>query len=306
MTDDCSCESSVGRILVWVASSFRNESFLVTGNKRDSATYPRNNRKLPTFIKGNKMSRRCIIGKTATFTKQSMSKTEHQKQGQLACSTSDQVPALQNKNKKEACTWPQTELEADKPPLHGLVLAGGRSVRMGEDKGALDYHGLPQWKRTAQLLAPFCESVYISCRPDQTEDVHPALPDTSSGLGPAGGILSAFQQNSEVAWLVLACDLPLMDEATLQELVAARDIRRIATAFLSPDGGFPEPLIAIWEPRSYSVLLQFLGQGYSSPRRMLNHMDIKLLQATNPHALRNANTPEDRDIIRQLIGRDGQ
>ena len=183
------------------------------------------------------------------------------------------------------------------PVLRGLVLAGGRSERMQADKGALHYHALDQRQHTAVLLSEFCSDVRVSVRPDQAADL-PAglipLPDTFLNLGPLGGLLSAFQADPNAAWLVLACDLPFLTRATLEFLVAHRQAARAATALRSPWNEFPEPLVTIWEPRSYGQLLRFLGLGYACPRKALINSDIELLDAPVPDELRNVNTPEER------------
>jgi molybdopterin-guanine dinucleotide biosynthesis protein A len=192
------------------------------------------------------------------------------------------------------------------PPLRGLVLAGGRSERMQTDKGSLRYHGAAdQRQHTAALLAPFCTEVRVSCRPEQTAAIEAAglvpLPDTFLGLGPLGGLLSALQLDPNAAWLVLACDLPYLTPATLQFLVDNRQPGRFATAFQSPWNEFPEPLVTIWEPRSYGPLLRFLSLGYSCPRKALINLDTALIQPPAPGDLRNVNTPEERAEAEKLL-----
>ena len=191
------------------------------------------------------------------------------------------------------------------PVLRGLVLAGGRSERMQTDKGALHYHGLDQRQHTAALLAEFCPDVRVSVRADQSSSLPAglvALPDTFLNLGPLGGILSALQADPNAAWLVLACDLPFLTRETLEHLVAGRQPARMATAFRSPWDEFPEPLVSIWEPRSYGQLLRFLGLGYSCPRKALINSDIELLAPPVPEDLRNVNTPEERAAATQELG----
>lgn len=196
------------------------------------------------------------------------------------------------------------QMEVAKAPLYGLVLAGGKSQRMGQDKGLMDYHGQPQREYIAQELSAVCEQVYISGRADQeVSSAFPFLPDTFTGLGPFGGILSAFRTHPDAAWLVVACDLPLLDQSTLQDLVAARNTSKLATAFNSPVNTFPEPLIAIWEPRAYLALLQFLAQGYSCPRKILINTDVELLDAQNPQALMNVNRPEEYEQVMAVLKR---
>ncbi|MCL4693819.1 MAG: NTP transferase domain-containing protein, partial [Candidatus Hydrogenedentes bacterium] len=55
----------------------------------------------------------------------------------------------------------------DRLPLYGLVLAGGKSTRMGQDKSALRYYDKPQVAHCLEMLGQFCKRVYVSCRADQ-------------------------------------------------------------------------------------------------------------------------------------------
>ncbi|GAB3924644.1 NTP transferase domain-containing protein [Mucilaginibacter myungsuensis] len=198
----------------------------------------------------------------------------------------------------------KAEWQRSRPELYGLVLSGGKSTRMGEDKGSINWHGKEQRYHMADLLKNYTDKVFISCRPDQQQDIDPqyhTLTDTFTGLGPFGAILSAFREQPEKAWLVVACDLPLLDRTTLDFLTANRDTSAVATAFQSSYQNFPEPLITIWEPKSYAVLLSFLAQGYSCPRKVLINSDTRVLQAPNQQALTNVNTPEEREQIQAIL-----
>lgn len=191
-----------------------------------------------------------------------------------------------------------------KPALNGLVLSGGKSQRMGRDKGSINWHQQEQRYYMADMLKNYAGEVYISCRADQQQEIDPAYPtiaDTFTGLGPFGAILSAFREQPEKAWLVAACDLPLLDAATLTYLMANRNASAIATAFANEHDGFPEPLITIWEPKSYPVLLSFLAQGYSCPRKVLINSDSKIIQAPQPAALTNVNTPQELEKAKALL-----
>lgn len=188
--------------------------------------------------------------------------------------------------------------------LHGLVLAGGKSRRMGQAKDRMKWHGKEQRYHAADLLKNLCQDVYVSCRFDQENEIetgYTALPDTFLNLGPMGGILSALRSQRDKAWLVVACDLPLLNEATLQFLIAHRDPEKIATTFESPFDGKPEPLITIWEPGSYAALLQFLGKDITCPRKVLMKEEVKILQSPDAGALMNVNTPEEAEMARKLL-----
>lgn len=214
----------------------------------------------------------------------------------------EQVPSAALSDVAAAIAILQEALRAALPPLYGLVLAGGKSQRMGQDKGAMEYHGQPQREYMADLLAELCEEVHLSVRPGQSvESQYNVLEDSFLGLGPLGGLLSAFREKPDAAWLVVACDLPLLDQAALQELVAARHSSALATAFQSPVNEFPEPLVAIWEPRAYRVALEFLAQGYSCPRKVLINSEVALIDAQRPQTLMNVNRPEEYEKVQKLL-----
>lgn len=198
--------------------------------------------------------------------------------------------------------WFRSTLSATRPPLYGLVLAGGESRRMGEDKSLINYHGRPQREHVADLLAPLCERVFLSLQKDADFPTDlPVITDTFTGLGPYGALLSAFREQPDAAWLVVACDLPLLNDAALRQLIAARQPSRLATAFHNADTGWPDPLVTIWEPRAYPRLLQFLAQGYSCPRKVLINSDVEVIQPTDAAVLYNANHPAEREeVLNQL------
>jgi molybdopterin-guanine dinucleotide biosynthesis protein A len=191
-------------------------------------------------------------------------------------------------------------------PLYGLVLAGGKSVRMGHDKSAIKWHGQEQRYYMADLLKHVCEDVYISCRPEQergTNSSYKTIADNFMGAGPLVGILSAFSFKPGVAWLVVACDLPLLDIPTLQYLIENRDSHAMATTFKSPHDGLPEPLITIWEPGSHERLLAHITDGFTCPRKALirNEANVKVIIPPSPDALINANTPADAEQVKKII-----
>ncbi len=180
------------------------------------------------------------------------------------------------------------------PKIKGLVLAGGKSTRMGEDKGQIAYHGLAQ---VDYLIAEFEKlgiEPLVSCRDEQYID-YKRITDLFEGLGPFGAIASAFQYDPNVAWLVTACDLPAVNASVFNELISARDASKTATCFYNEETEFPDPLITLWEPKSYMRLMEFLALGYSCPRKVLINSNIKMIKPSSANILKNINTPEERE-----------
>ncbi len=192
-----------------------------------------------------------------------------------------------------------SDLSSPAPTLYGLVLAGGRSSRMQRDKAELSFHGRSQLEWTVALLEPHVQRVFVSVRPDQVDDPIRArfaqVVDERAGLGPIAGILAAQARYPRAAWLVLACDLPYVDQTTITHLIRARQPSKQATAYRSSYNGLPEPLCAIFEPSTREALLAYAGRGKDCPRKFLINSDIQLLDQPNPRALENVNTPAERD-----------
>jgi len=190
------------------------------------------------------------------------------------------------------------------PGIQGLVLAGGKSLRMGTDKSDIAYHGMPQVDYVTGLFDAIGIPAYVSCRPDQIDEkahTGEVIQDRFLDLGPFGAILSAMMSAPDNAWLVVATDLPLISTETLNTLISSRDCSKIATAFHNPDTGFPEPLITLWEPKAYPVLLSYLAQGIACPRKTLINSDVNVIAAADVRWLQNVNTPEEAREIQLYL-----
>ena len=181
----------------------------------------------------------------------------------------------------------------------GLVLAGGKSRRMGSDKASLVRDGRTQLERAIELLEEHLDKVFVSTRPGQEDDPlrsrFSQIVDRYDDLGPVAGILSAMDERPEAAWLVLACDLPNIDSATIRFLLDGASADHPATAYTSVHDGLPEPLCAVYRPGARPIIERFVADGINCPRKMLINSPTHLLEQPNPGALHNINSPEDLD-----------
>ncbi len=182
-------------------------------------------------------------------------------------------------------------------PIFGLVLAGGQSRRMGRDKALLVRDGRSQLDFVATLLEAVTNRVFVSTRQDQKNDAERSrfarIFDRYDDIGPVAGILSAMDTHPEVSWLVVACDLPNIDQPTLEYLLEHRSSEQPFTAFRSSYDDLPEPLCALYRAGSDAIVRQFVDDGIVCPRKILIRSDTCLLEQPNPAALDNINTPDD-------------
>lgn len=209
--------------------------------------------------------------------------------------------------------------------LRPLILAGGKSVRMGSPKHLLELpDGTPLYKHHIDLLRQACPdsaAIYISLAKDSVLDdfLRDAAANVSIGPpvkvihdfqdisapesgGPAQGLLSAFRLDPTATWLVVAVDYPLLTIDALRQLREA--YQPPVTCFRNAEG-FCEPLVGIWSPEAVGLLAESADKGPSLPGpssivRRLKGKQIELLEGSSTQ-LRNVNTREDWEAVRLLV-----
>lgn len=166
---------------------------------------------------------------------------------------------------------------ADPDKIAGIVLAGGRSSRMGQNKALLDYHGRPLIEHMQdQLQQCGVGQVFISGDLDGYE----CLPDRIAYAGPAAAIRDLHKQLSK-DWqglLIIPVDMPFLNPASLK-------------ALMKYDGG---ACYESWPLPLYLPCDKQPGEG-QSVQRMISGMRITTLSLADDSAagFDNLNTPED-------------
>lgn len=180
-------------------------------------------------------------------------------------------------------------------PVYGLVLTGGKSSRMGEPKALINYQGMPHAQYIHDVLAKYCDKVFLSQKNGQWEGTSlenfPAIFDKYEG--PIGGMLSAFEAYPEANWMVVACDLVHFNPKTVEKLLACSS-DKISTCFKNSEKGFPEPLCAFYTPAARHVFQDAFHSGVKCPVKVLRNSDVTLIDQGEGISLTNINTPEER------------
>ncbi|MDR0780744.1 MAG: molybdenum cofactor guanylyltransferase [Pseudomonadales bacterium] len=182
--------------------------------------------------------------------------------------------------------------------FYGVILAGGASTRMGEDKRYLRLHGQTLLERTEALLeAAGAEFVLLS----GTVEGRLCIPDTRADLGPPGAVLSVIEHVREhygldgVNLLFVPVDMPLLSAASLKHLL---DASVNATACHFDNQVFPCTMKAT--PDLYTYLKSLCsagatGGGKRSMRGILTWLQSKVVPTAGIAELEflNVNTPEE-------------
>ncbi|RYP86628.1 hypothetical protein DL769_000696 [Monosporascus sp. CRB-8-3] len=176
--------------------------------------------------------------------------------------------------------------------MRPLILAGGRSTRMGSPKHLLKLpNRKPLYQHQADILRAVLpgSTVYISLAQESPLDetlgsarrhsdgngapngpadgglevIFDSNVNTSAeSKGPAEGLLSAYNACPDATWLVVACDYPYVTSAMLRHLI--KSYNTPVTCFCNSEG-FCEPLLAIWSPAALERLAENVARGKSGP-----------------------------------------
>ena len=107
----------------------------------------------------------------------------------------------------------------EKKDITGIILAGGKSTRMGTDKGFLLLNNKPFVQYSIDALQPLVsEIIIVSDNPDYDRFGLKRINDTIKDAGPVAGICSGLEASSTAYNLILSCDIPLITSKILQKL----------------------------------------------------------------------------------------
>jgi molybdopterin-guanine dinucleotide biosynthesis protein A len=156
----------------------------------------------------------------------------------------------------------------NKIKTYGLVLCGGQSLRMKRDKALIHYHGIPQYKWASELLAPFCDKVYCSVSKENANSIESRnILDKYPKQGPLGGMVSAFEFDNSVNWLILSCDMPYLANEDVLTLLKKTDQ---LSCYKVDD--YINPLFSFWPKDSLAEVVDFFEKGVRSPRQVFTEL----------------------------------
>nr|WP_315185911.1 molybdenum cofactor guanylyltransferase [uncultured Flavobacterium sp.] len=184
--------------------------------------------------------------------------------------------------------------------LTGIILAGGKSQRMGTDKGLLLLKGKPFVTHIYEALKPIVGDniVVVSSNADYDALGYNRIEDMIADKGPVGGLYTALKQSKTKFNLVLSVDVPLVSTELLQWLVAKHEDSFMVTQVQVQDK--ESPLIAVYD-RSIRILLgEHLAGNQLKLRDVIAEVNHQTLEVPSKWSeqVQNINTEEDYKKIR--------
>jgi molybdenum cofactor guanylyltransferase len=186
--------------------------------------------------------------------------------------------------------------------MKGLVIAGGASTRMQQNKALLQYHGMPQYAFVHALLQPYCSEVLVSVNAYNAAIALPQLIDADAfkNQGPMSGLLSAFDY-AHTDWLVCAIDYPLFDAIEMQHALQQLNTSSLAHVMHNAQTNFYEPWIGLYKAKMKHVLQQQFLKKPISLQTILRSIDAQAIAPINLHSLQSIDTPEQFNLISQQL-----
>jgi molybdopterin-guanine dinucleotide biosynthesis protein A len=183
--------------------------------------------------------------------------------------------------------------------LSGLILAGGRSSRLGTEKALIDFEGQPLVFRVADRMARVAEPVLLATgSPGRLGPVgYPEIADATPEGGPLSGLVAGLQASSHELMAVVAVDMPHLSPELLGFLAS---LRRGEDAVVPVGATGLEPLHAVYATSALPVMREALAGGRYGLRHLLQNLRVREVRASEwaamaiePRFAFNINRPED-------------
>ena len=179
--------------------------------------------------------------------------------------------------------------------ITGIILAGGKSERMGTDKGLMLYKGKPFIKHVYEAMKAVLGKniVVVSSNADYDAFGYSRIEDLIADKGPVGGLYTALKQSKTKLNLVLSVDVPLISTELLEWLIKNHDDAYLLTQVQSNEK--PSPLIAIYDRALQIPLGEHLAGNQLKLRGFIEEINHQTLEVPNKWRaqVQNINTNED-------------
>lgn len=189
-------------------------------------------------------------------------------------------------------------MPANKQKITGILLAGGRSQRMGSEKGTLRIGSSLLYQFPLGVLEGLCDEILVStCNGSAFQVDHQLVCDEVKGIGPLGGIYSCLKQSSSELNLVLSYDMPLVNESLFRLLINALGDYDIALPGISEER--PEPLCGIYRKGTASIMEEMISKKDFAVNHLLSRCRSKIvpisreMECWRPELFLNINSIED-------------
>ena len=181
--------------------------------------------------------------------------------------------------------------------MTGIIIAGGKSSRMGQDKAFIQYNGKQLIEHAIDLLTGFCNQIIISTnKPERYQHFNfKIVPDMLEGIGPLGGLHATLSATESATNIVIPCDMPHITKNLIAHLLKQHKPNYITVPV---HHGFLEPLCAIYPNKALATIEKMINSGNYKLYNLLKlyptqQINIETFLLQTPDILNNLNAPTD-------------
>ena len=182
--------------------------------------------------------------------------------------------------------------------LTGIILAGGESTRMGQEKALIRFEGGRLIQRSLSILDHFCDSILISSNNKALEVFgYEVIEDDHHQIGPIAGLFAALKASQSEHHLVIPCDAPFVNTQLYERIL--RYAADFEVVIAGTEDGYTEPLIGYYHRSTLENLEKQIQKGVYKLHNALDLMNVKVEIFRDKHLFTNINSPSDLMLLEQ-------
>lgn len=178
--------------------------------------------------------------------------------------------------------------------ITGIILAGGKSKRMGTDKGFILLDGIPFIQHIINNLTPLVDEIIIvSNNPDYDQFGYKRIPDNVTDFGPVAGVYTGLKASKTDYNFIISCDAPKVDLDVFTPLLKERNGKYDVVQYIA--NSRTTPLTALYHRKCLQIFKLALQNKIQQLRFVVKQLNVKTLVASDEirPKIVNINTPKD-------------
>jgi molybdopterin-guanine dinucleotide biosynthesis protein A len=182
--------------------------------------------------------------------------------------------------------------------ITGIILAGGKSSRMGTEKGLIIYKNKPFVEHIIEAMSPLVDNIIIISNNKTYESFgFKCYEDLIKNTGPLAGIYTGLRYSKTNNNLIVSCDIPLIKTVVLQKLIDQKNDASEVIQLQSQ--GKNMPLIALYKKSCEVIFMEELHQNQKKVQKALKKCNVKtvIIDGSLEQVTANINTPEDLELL---------
>ena len=187
--------------------------------------------------------------------------------------------------------------------ISAFILCGGKSSRMGTEKGLVNYNNQPFIQLVIDAIVPITTNIFlVTDNQEYTDFNYPLVADVYKNKGPVGGIFSALDRSETENNLILSCDIPKISTNVIKNYLINNISDQNDVIFLSDDKNI-YPLIGIYNKSVKPKFSEAISSNRIKLLSLLNELNCQVIKV-NPRdfeSLKNINTQDELEILEKEI-----